>query len=64
MRNTTHVLYEMPSFEEFAELLKTGSVSIRQPDMNPSDIQELFDSVPLNRDKDGVPLFDEDFWPF
>lgn len=61
MRNTTHVLYEMPSLEELTDLLKTGSVAIRQPD---SDFKEPSEPVSLNRDKDGVPLFDEDFWPF
>lgn len=52
MRNTTHVLYEMPSFDEFTELLKTGSVSIRQPDMSPEELQEFNDSL----DDDGFPF--------
>ena len=64
MRNTTHVLYEMPSLDEFTALLKTGSVSIRQPDMNFDDVQDLSDSVSLNLDKDGIPFFDEDVFPF
>lgn len=56
MRNTTHVLYEMPSLDEFTELLKTGSVSIRQPDINLDVIQELFDGVSIDFNDDGFPF--------
>lgn len=52
MRNSTHVLYEMPSLDEFTELLKTGSILLVQPDMSPQELQEFNDSL----DDDGFPF--------